>query len=185
MNLQTGKTVEVQFNPHEFTRSVAVNWKHFTVPGLSHEPMHYIQTKNDKFGFKVTFIAHPDKGKKERDIIHEKLRFFQSLCYPKRGATNITDAGPPRVLVVWPNFLSMTCVIIKLKEHYKRFNQDGVPIIIELDLEVQSIRDVRLTSDQVLQQGLKRDSGSTATSRGNAGNSSGSNPTPPTTGGNI
>jgi hypothetical protein len=160
-----------------------LKWKEFEIPGLSHQPMHYILTKNDSLPFKLIFRARPEKGAAERKLLIDKWKSMLAFCYPKRGAVNITDAGPPRILVVWPRLLSMTCVLKKFKTTFKKFNADGEPLFWEVDMSFRAIRDVRITGDEVEAQGLQRSPGSTANTQvdaitGGGGNSSGSKPPP-------
>lgn len=178
VNLQTNESVSVQFNPGKIKIGSPVKWKEFIVPGMSHQPLHYLYTGNVHMQFKLRFIAHAEDGdtgiKKNLDTMY----YLESLKYPKRGATTITDAGPPRVLVVWPNFLSLTCVIKKLDHEITRFNLDGIPIDFESKLDIMAIRDMRLTGEDVRRNGFTQSPG---TSSSNS-SSSGSNPSPPTGG---
>ena len=48
-NTATGDVVEAQFNPAEFEEALEVNWARQTVPGLSHQPLQFVNTGNVKF----------------------------------------------------------------------------------------------------------------------------------------
>lgn len=169
-NLQNGKTVEVPFNPTHFNTKTTADWARFKVLGLSHQPMHYLQTRNLRMVFpKVYFFADPREGADGIRNMHEKLAYFESLMYPRRSAQDIMGAGPPRVLVVWPNFITLTCVLVDLSKDYKRFNLSGQPLQVDVSIDCDEIRDVRLPSEEVAEKGFRRAPGT-----GQGGSPSGS-----------
>src|SRR4051794_18296147 len=83
-NLSTGESIDAQFNPSDLEESLEVNWARLVVPGLSHQPLQYVHTGNDKFTPELYFDAHDPTTDLER--IQHVRRFLQSLCYPRRGA---------------------------------------------------------------------------------------------------
>src|SRR5688572_14919681 len=125
-NTATGDVVDAQFNPAEFEEALEVNWARQTVPGLSHQPLQFVNTGNTKLALELYFDAH-DPGVGVERILASK-RFLQSLCYPRRGAADVIGGGPPRALFVWPNVASLTCVVTALAIRYGRFNRDGTPV---------------------------------------------------------
>ena len=152
-NVSTGESIEAQFNPSELEESLEVNWARQTVPGLSHQPMQFIHTGNVKFTVELQFVATDVSELAE--LMHAR-RFLQSLCYPRRGASDVTGGGPPRALFVWPTLVSLTCVITTLNFKYSHFNIAGAPVQFTAKLTLEEIRDVRLTSDEVLVSGTQR-----------------------------
>ena len=153
-NVSSGESVEAQFNPTEFEEALDVNWTRQTVPGLSHQPLQFVNTNNAKFTLELNFEVLDDTT--DIDQIHYSRRFLQSLCYPQQGAEDIAGGGPPRVLFVWPNVVSLTCVITSLSFKYGRFNVDGMPIQFTSKVALEEIRDVRLLSEDVLSNGTQR-----------------------------
>lgn len=152
VNLHTGIERAVQFNPTEFSRTLEVEYAKQTVPGLSHRVMQYVSTSNSSFSLELFFDAD------NRNQILQNLatrRFIESLCYP-RGVNSIVDGGPPRVLFVWPTFISLTTLIINVTETFTKFASDGTPIGFTLAVTLEETRDVRLLSDDVIMQGLER-----------------------------
>jgi hypothetical protein len=153
-NTATGDVVEAQFNPAEFEEALEVNWARQTVPGLSHQPLQFVNTGNVKYTIELHFEALDPTA--DIDQIHFARRFLQSLCYPRRGAEDIVGGGPPRGLFVWPNVVSLTCVVTGLSFKYGRFNLDGTPIQFTAKVTLEEIRDVRLLSEDVLAAGSQR-----------------------------
>jgi hypothetical protein len=164
----------VQFNPPEVNIKLGANWKAFDILGLSHQPLQYTQTKNLHLDFTLTFLAQPEHG----DIIDRnlaKLKFLQSLVYPKRGQQDILNSGPHRVLLVWPKFMSLTCVVNDIDIKIMRFSNDMRPSVFEVRLSLQEIRDFRLSSSEAQKQGFQRSPGASTDAKSTSG---ASNPKP-------
>lgn len=153
-NVSSGESIEAQFNPTELEEALEVNWARQTVPGLSHQPLQFVNTGNLKFTLELQFEAQSATTDVDRNL--QARRFLQSLCYPRRGAANVIGGGPPRVLFVWPTFVSLTCVIASLSFKYSRFNLAGTPTQFSAKLALEEIRDVRLLSEDVLANGTQR-----------------------------
>ncbi len=153
-NVATGESVEAQFNPSEFEEALEVNWTRQTVPGLSHQPLQFVNTGNVKFTLELNFEVQDPST--DLDTIHQGRRFLQSLCYPRRGAEDVVGGGPPRGLFVWPNVISLTCVVTALSFKYGRFNLEGTPVQFTAKVTLEEIRDVRLLSEDVLADGSQR-----------------------------
>ena len=152
-NLATGESIEAQFNPSGLEESLEVNWTRQVVPGLSHQPLQFVHTGNDKFNLELLFEALEATG---LDDLLLARRFLQSLCYPRRGAQDVIGGAPPRVLFVWPTIASLTTVITSLAFKYERFNVAGTPTRFTVKVSLEEIRDVRLFADDVLRSGTRR-----------------------------
>ena len=152
-NIVTGDSIEAQFNPTGFEESIEVGWAHLKVPGLSHERLHFVNTENLKLSLELTFDALDPAS--SLDAVLKARRFLMSLCYPVAGE-DVPSTSPPRVLVVWPSVVSLTCVVGSLSFKYNRFNLQGTPVQFTAKLALEEIRDVRLTSDEVLAEGSQR-----------------------------
>jgi hypothetical protein len=153
-NVSSGESIEAQFNPAELEEALEVNWARQTVPGLSHQPLQFVNTGNLKFTLELLFEAQNPASDVDRNL--RARRFLHSLCYPRRGAADVVGGGPPRVLFVWPTFVSLTCMIASLSFKYSRFNLAGTPIHFTARIALEEIRDVRLLSEDVLANGTQR-----------------------------
>jgi len=153
-NVATGDSVEAQFNPSEFEEALEVNWTRQTVPGLSHQPLQFVNTGNVKFTLELNFEVQDPAT--DLETVHQGRRFLQSLCYPRRGAEDVVGGGPPRALFVWPNVISLTCVVTALSFKYGRFNLEGTPVQFTAKVTLEEVRDVRLLSEDVLADGSQR-----------------------------
>jgi hypothetical protein len=153
-NVSSGDSVEAQFNPNELEEALEVNWTRQTVPGLSHQPLQFVNTGNVKFTMELNFEVQDPTT--DLETIHRARRFLQSLCYPRRGAEDVVGGGPPRALFVWPGVISLTCVVTALSFKYDRFNLEATPVQFTAKLTLEEIRDVRLLSEEVLADGSQR-----------------------------
>jgi hypothetical protein len=153
-NVATGESVEAQFNPTEFEEAIEVNWARQTVPGLSHQPLQFVNTGNVRFTLDLNFDAQ-DATTTIEDVLFAR-RFLQSLCYPRRGAEDVAGGGPPRALFVWPKVIALTCVLTGISLKYGRFALDGTPTQFSAKVTLEEIRDVRLLSEDVLADGTQR-----------------------------
>lgn len=153
--------LEAHFNPAELKESIRVNWKDIVIPGQSHARLHYSHTENDTFKYDLQFDALSVADGKLRGTagitgIEFARRFLQSLCYPRGGAQSVKQGAPPRVLFFWPKLLSLVCVVAEQEWTYQQFASDGSPLRFRCSMTLREVRDIRLTSDQVLRGGSNR-----------------------------
>ena len=143
-----------QFNPTQFEEQLDVNYAAQTVPGLSHQPLHYTFTANHKIAIDLFFRGDDPE---RQAYVEDMRRFMLALCYP-RAATLVAGGSPPRALLVWPNVLSMTTVVRSLRIRNTRFAIDGKPMEFTASVSFEEIRDFRLLSEDVREQGTLRSS---------------------------
>lgn len=148
IDLDPIETVEVFRNPTSFTSGVRVNWHRFQIPGLSHEPKHYVNTSNPVIPIELFYRAiRPG----EAEIIADKIRFFDSLAYP------IEAGSMPRVLVKWPKIVGLIMTVNSVDTSYTRFARDGRAIEATQRVEFEEIRDSSLVTNQEVRRfGLAR-----------------------------
>lgn len=164
-NLSNGEGYFAQFNPSQLEEQISVNYNRIAVPGLSHQPMQYTSTSNYTFDL-VLFLRGKGSGidftnkQKDKKVVgllgvQTFRRFLQSLCYPVQSTT-VGGGGPPRVLVVWPNVLSLVCVVTGLKINSSRFNTTMAATEYIATVGFEEIRDTRLSMSEVRDLGSER-----------------------------
>lgn len=161
-SIRTGEFVEMPFVPSELNEEIAVEYARQKVVGMSHEILQYVGTTNHKFsGLQFDFVGTPTGTTatvdRQATALDTRL-FLMSLCYPSVNAQSIRTGGPSRVLFAWPNLISMTCVLSNLKIVHKKFDVNGRPTLFGATLDLEEIRDVRLTSEAVRSSGTLRSS---------------------------
>lgn len=164
-NLVTLETIEVMFNPTEWSVAFDVNWQRFTVPGLSHQPKHYVNTNNAVIPLDLYYRAHTSA---QLDEMRDKMQFFESLGYPV-ASDQVVSGGPPRILFRWPKVATMICTLNSYAQNFVQFVRLGRVRIARTRVEIEEIRDRRLLSDEVRRFGLVRAGSQSAPERFFAG----------------
>jgi len=152
-DLSSGTTVEAQFNPTELVERLSATWQELDVPGLSHQPLNFSHTGNETFIMTLRFRA---QDQAELDRIHTARRFLKSLCVPVGGADDILGGSPPRVLLVWPQMISMTCILRSVQFTHRIFNRQAKSVEYVAEIQMNEIRDFRITSQEVFEDNQLR-----------------------------
>lgn len=153
IDLSTAEDFEVLFNPEVIQEDLQVIYARQTVPGLSHQVLQYTHTGNEQVALDLYAYGEGAPG---RILVDDFRRFLKSLCYPRGFAGTIDDGAPPRVLFVWPNVWTWTCVITSLRFANTQFSQEGEIIRTVASVMLEEIRDIRLTSEEVRAHGTRR-----------------------------
>lgn len=153
VNLATDTRLDAMFNPAELQEEIEAKYNDLAMLGMSHEPEQYSNTTSLKLDFEL-FLRASTPG--DLEYLNLFKNFLYSLTVPRVGAGNVRDGAPPRVLLVWPSYLSMTCRIRKLSSTASRFNIRGMPVVWTIRVETKESRDVRIGSDEVLDVGMQR-----------------------------
>ena len=153
-NLNTGEFWIAMYNPTEFEEQVDVNWNAINVVGLSHQPLQYGGTGNWRFSLEL-FVLSDTRLFESISNTTQIRNFLMSLAYPV-AATSVSEGGPPRVCVSWPNLMTLTCVVQSIKFSNSRFNYEGYPVEWTASIDFEEIRDTRITSQKIRQDGTSR-----------------------------
>lgn len=144
--------VTVMFNPTEFEHAIQTNWQRFTIPGLGYQPRHYVNTTNAALPMELFYRALT-----AADLVQmrETMNFIRALCYPVQSQS-VSTGGPPRVLVVWPQVVSMICTIKALGERFIKFNKFGDCVVAKARVEFEEMRATPIFFRDVERHGLIR-----------------------------
>lgn len=153
-SVDTGQSVDAQYNPDEVSEKIGVNYKELDIMGMSHKPLQYLSTDN----LVVTFELGFDVMTRDGDKAFLTRNFLQSLCYSKRGAQDVIGGGPTKVLFSWPNLFSLTCVVIGLDFKHKRFFNSMQSTMFTCGVTLKELRIARLYAEDVLANGTLRSS---------------------------
>ena len=156
-NIGSGETVEMPFFPSTLTERIVVSYSRQKVVGMSHTILQYANTENYTLpGLSFFFRATTPE---ELAANLSARNFLMSLCVAREGARAVRDGGPPRILFIWPQMISLTTKITNLQLQHTKFNVRGASTIYSAKFDLEEIRDARLTSEQVRTFGTIRDSG--------------------------
>lgn len=170
-NLRTFETKEVLANPRELEVVVDVEWTEQKIPGLSHTVLQYENTGN--VGFPMELYLSEYQYSKE--IVEDWRNFLWAFAYADYDASDILEGAPARMMIVWPNVLSLTCVLRRISMKHVSFALDGRATRSIATIQTMEIRDVRIGASDVRVQGIRR---AQATSAGSAPTSGGVGPGP-------
>jgi hypothetical protein len=146
VNLDTLESVQCQFNPASLERSITINYSRITVPGLSHQILQYSSTSNFKLpGLQFRFEQVLDRAYSLSNFVG----FMHSFTASPLGTSGVVSTRPPRILFVWPHFITMEAVVLSIKEKYDMFFTDGTPRSLVVTLDFEEIRDFRLYSEDL------------------------------------
>jgi len=146
VNLATFERKRCQFNPMPLQRTLQANWSRLTVPGLSHQPLHFVNTGNTQV---PSLEFQMDRGVDPSFDIPDFLGFCRSLLLPPEPAGGVPQVSPPRTLFVWPGVLSLEMIVMDVNERYTHFYPSGGVRAATVSLTLEQILDFRLTGADV------------------------------------
>ncbi|MCP4678972.1 MAG: peptidoglycan-binding protein [Deltaproteobacteria bacterium] len=126
VNIESNASMECMLNPSKLTESIRVNWTRPAVPGLPFQVLQYQSTGNrkvDKLEFYLNRILASEQDENAGDILAFR-DFIKTLTVP-----SVAGGSPPRVLVVWPNVLTMEAVVTEVEFQYQLFAVDGSALV--------------------------------------------------------
>ena len=156
--MTSGDALDFMFNPGELQVAVKVVWQRMQPLGQPHQPQQYTSTENLKIPLELSWdsLTHVREG----IDVRAAATWLMSLAYPPRGAGDIRGGAPPRVLFVWPELASLTCVIEEVSVRFTRFATSGTPTAAVARVTLEEIRDQRLTLEDAATLGLQRSAAS-------------------------
>ncbi len=134
-------TLTAQFNPTEFEEELKVEWARLMSVGLSYKWLQYVATDNTSLSFELLFDAGQPGS--SLDTVAKARRFLRSMCFPRRGASSIREGQIPRLLFVWPNFITLSAVMCDLKFKFDQFALSGQVTRFTARVKIEEISDVR------------------------------------------
>lgn len=153
-NVVTTDTLEAQYNPETLEETFGANYAKLTVPGLSHQVKHFVHTDDVPYSFEL-FEHALESGHTNADAVSrmkEARRFLRALTHPWR-AEGIKRGGAPRALFIWPNLISLTCVLTKCTIKHATFNSLNEPVLWRANVTLEEIRDEFVSMEDILENG--------------------------------
>lgn len=151
-NVDTGKTVPVQFNPVDPVVTLEAFWNRLKVGGATFEELQFTNTGNTQVSFKLQYDGKSE-GAPDLDAVQAALLAF---LYPPGLVSAVTGGAPSRILFAWPKWISIVSAAPKLTISPKRFDPSGAPDYLEVAVELHERRSSRLGSERVGALGLRR-----------------------------
>ena len=141
-NLETGESMECQYNPETINVSTKVNYNNLKVPGMSYEVVQYSGTGNRQISglkFELDEILNfNDAGNMDKAIIPEFRNFLLSLTVPSRkGRGKHYVSSPPLVALYWAAEAPIRGFIKKVDYEYSRFFPWGEPSKMSVTIDIE------------------------------------------------
>lgn len=159
-DIETGESKAVQFNPVEVSIEGDPQYVRLKHPAGSYQRLSFEGRNNDVVTFELVVDAL-SKSVSGTTFSAELEAFLLSLRHPPDEPDAIATAAPHEVLLTWPGWLALVCVLTKCKEKAKRFappavNAQPVPTLIIWDLAFEESRRLSLGAESTRIVGLQR-----------------------------
>ena len=153
MNVETGESIECLFNPTQLSEKVQVNWNRLAVPGLSHQVLQFQSTGNRQFSGVEFYLDRFFAAEQPGDIdILDFRAFLRALTVPPEGTEDVASTAPPRVLVIWPEVLTVEAVVTDVEFQYRQVAVDGTGLVYAATVTFEENLDARVTSEQLREE---------------------------------
>ncbi len=153
VNIATAESVECLFNPVQLVEKVAVNWNRLVVPGLSHQILQFQSTGNRQFAGVEFYVSRFYAMEQPSDVDILTFRaFLRALTVPSEESEGVSTTAPARVLFLWPNVLTMECVVSSVEFLYKQLAADGAVLVYTASVTFEEVLDTRITSEALREE---------------------------------
>lgn len=123
VNVETQERFECLLNPEGLTERISVQYRKHVIPGLGHQPLQYESTGNRQVP-SLEFVLDQRLAPTDRGA-DSLLRFRSFLLALTQPVTPQIPSAPPRVLVIWPQVLTLEGVLSDVEFRYQALTEDG------------------------------------------------------------
>ena len=153
VNVSTSESMPCLFNPTQLTEKLQVNWNRQVVPGLSHQVLQFQSTSNRQLTGVEFYLDRLFATEQPGDPnILEFRAFLRALTVPPAVTEGVLATAPPRVLVVWPNVVTIECVVASIDFQYRQLAVDSSVLVYAAAVTFEEVLDTRVTSETLRRQ---------------------------------
>lgn len=127
VNSQTGERMTCQFNPPQLNESYKVKYARQAPIGAGTEHLHYTGTENGRWQMDFHLDSHDS---------HFNIRGFREFLL---AFTRPSPASPPALILIWPNFITLTARVTDLSFHFDEFSASGKPRTFTAKAELEAM----------------------------------------------
>ena len=73
----------------------------------------------------------------------------RALTVPPEGTEDVAATAPPRVLFIWPEVVTVECVVASVEFTYNQLAVDGTVLVYAANVTFEEILDTRVTSEEL------------------------------------
>jgi hypothetical protein len=148
-NTVTGESINVMFNPEEYTVNKDINYAQTAVPGLSAPIIQFVHGNMQTLEMELfldTYEAHREGNR----LINQAGADVRALTRQITDLMNIdrTTHAPPVLLFTWAS-LSFTCVLARASQRFILFLPDGTPVRARLQVTFNEFRNIDLEAKEI------------------------------------
>ena len=140
-NLTTGTSVDVLFNPEEYSLNRDINYAQTAVPGLSGPLLQFVHGNMQTLEMELFLDTY------------ENHRGITDVRVEVQAITNLMNIEPsihaPPVLRFSWGSLSFTCVLARANQRYIMFNGDGVPVRARVQVTFNEFLNAELEAKEI------------------------------------
>lgn len=131
----TNERFEFQYNPPEIQDQIKSGWFKLMVPGSTHPRLQWVAGGGRTWSMKVQFYRETN----DHEEVSKKVRFLQSLMYPKYSSAGDLERGPAICMFGFGSLYQADVVVDGCNvKYYKLFDPaDLQPIIADVDLKLE------------------------------------------------
>jgi hypothetical protein len=152
---QGSSSIEVQFNPTEYTLTKAAQLAEVPIPGLDQPLLQFVRGQTETLGLELLFDSTETGTGEGATSVTEKTNRFYDLVKIESAAH-----APPVLLFSWGGTAFpggrernvFKCVVASIRQQFTFFNPAGVPLRAKLTVE---LREYKTLADQIRQLNLK------------------------------
>jgi len=150
VNVASGESIECLFNPTQLSEKLQVNWNRLAVPGLSHQVLQFQSTANRQLSGVEFYLDRYFAAEQPGDVnILEFRAFLRARTVPPAGTEDVAGTAPPRVLFIWPEVVTIECVVASVEFAYRQLAVDGTVLVYAASVTFEEILDTRVTSEEL------------------------------------
>ena len=151
-NVTTGESIECLVNPTQLSEKLQVNWNRLAVLGLSYQVLQFQSTANRQLSGVEFYLSRFFAAEQPGDVnILEFRAFLRALTVPPQGTEDVAGTTPPRVLFIWPEVVTVECVVTSVEFTYKQLAVDNTILVYTAGVTFEEILDARVTSEELRQ----------------------------------
>jgi LysM repeat protein len=136
-----GDSIDVMFNPEEYTVNKDNNFAQMAVPGLSGPLIQFVNGNMQTLEMEL-FLDTYEAGGDVRDEVNKVANFLK--------ITSETHA-PPVLTFTWAS-LSFTCVLARVSQRFTMFHPDGTPVRARLNVTFNEFIDAEREAKETNRQ---------------------------------
>jgi nucleoid-associated protein YgaU len=142
------KTIQVQFNPTEYTLAKGAQIAEIAIPGLDSPILQFIAGQNEKLTLDLFFDTTLQNGMGDdaNDVRLQTRSIYQLVkIQPKTHA-------PPRIRFWWGQGISFVAIVESVQQKFTLFNSQGVPLRATLSV---TFREYKTLEEQLQELNLQ------------------------------